>query len=291
MLYICEDINSMESSAKKILLNIRGSLIEFQTPAVMGIINITPDSYYSASRTEDEKRAYERCGTLLDEGAAVIDVGAVSTRPGSDYPGVEEELRRLTSVFPMLRKEFPDAIFSIDTSNAVVARQMLDMGADIINDISAGEHDPDMFALIAEMKCPYIMMHMRGWPKDMQKRTQYADMIKDINDYFAKKIEKLQQMGVSDVFLDPGFGFSKTLEQNYLILKNLQTFTFHDKPLVVGISRKSMVYKALKSTPEDVLPATIALQTIALLKGASILRVHDVAAAVQCVQVLGLMNE
>ncbi|KAF5040533.1 Dihydropteroate synthase [anaerobic digester metagenome] len=291
MIYICEDINSMESADKKFILNIRGRLHEFSAPVVMGIINITPDSYFSESRTEDEKRAYERCSRLIAEGAAMIDVGAVSTRPGSEYPGTEEELRRLMRVFPMLRKEFPDAVFSIDTSNAEIARQMLDLGADVINDISAGEHDEKMFALIAEKKCPYIMMHMRGWPKDMQSHSTYGNIVREINQYFSEKLDKLLQMGVSDVIIDPGFGFSKTTEQNYSLLNNLQTFSFHNKPVLAGISRKSMVYKALKSTPEDVLPGTIALQTIALLKGASILRVHDVAAAMQCVQVLGMMND
>lgn len=280
----------MESTDKKFSLNIRGSLHEFNAPVVMGIINITPDSYFSESRTEDEKKAIERCSQLISEGAAMIDVGAVSTRPGSEYPGTEEELRRLMRVFPMLRKEFPDAVFSVDTSNAEIARQMLDLGADIINDISAGEHDDNMFSLISEKKCPYIMMHMRGWPKDMQRHTQYGNIVQEINHYFSEKLEKLLQMGFSDVIIDPGFGFSKTTEQNYLLLKNLQTFSFHNKPVLVGISRKSMVYKALNSTPEDVLPGTIALQTISLLKGASILRVHDVAAAVQCVQVVGLMK-
>ncbi|HBG71616.1 MAG: dihydropteroate synthase [Bacteroidetes bacterium GWF2_43_63] len=279
----------MESAVKKFSLNIRGSLHEFDFPAVMGIINITPDSYFSASRTEDEKQACERCSRLISEGASMIDVGAVSTRPGSEYPGTAEEINRLMRVFPMLRKEFPDAIFSIDTSNASVARQLLDEGADIINDISAGDHDVQMLPLVAEKKSPYIMMHMRGWPKDMQSHTQYTDVVKEINDYFAAKIEILQQLGLSDVIVDPGFGFSKTTEQNYSLLKNLSAFTFHNKPLLVGISRKSMIYKALKSTPEDVLPGTIALQTIALLKGASILRVHDVAAAMQCIRVIEML--
>lgn len=280
----------MESAVKKFSLNIRGSLHEFVTPAVMGIINITPDSYFSDSRTIDEKQAYERCSRLISEGASMIDVGSVSTRPGSEYPGTDEEISRLMRVFPMLRKEFPDAIFSIDTSNAAVARQLLDEGADIINDISAGDHDVQMLPLVAEKKCPYIMMHMRGWPKDMQNHTQYTDVVKEINDYFTAKIEILQKLGVSDVIIDLGFGFSKTTEQNYALLRNLSAFTFHNKPLLVGISRKSMIYKALNSTPEDVLPGTIALQTIALLKGASILRVHDVAAAMQCIRVIECMK-
>lgn len=276
----------MDSVLKKHTMNIRGRLVEMNFPAVMGIINITPDSYYSESRTEDVKRAFERTQQLLDEGAAMIDVGAVSTRPGSEYPGVEVEKTRLLSVFPTLRKEFPDAIFSIDTSNAAVAQRLLDEGADIINDISAGEHDADMFSVIARNKCPYIMMHMRGWPKDMQTHTSYHDVATDINSYFVEKLEILRQQGVSDIWIDPGFGFSKTVEQNFQLLKKLDTFTFHQVPVLVGISRKSMIYKALDSSPEEVLAGTTALHTIALLKGASVLRVHDVAEAVQCIRVV-----
>jgi len=272
-------------------MNIRGRLIEWNFPAVMGIINITPDSYYSESRTEDVKRAFERTQQLLDEGAAMIDVGAVSTRPGSDYPGVDVELDRLLSVFPMLRKEFPEAIFSIDTSNAAVAQRLLDEGADIINDISAGEHDADMFSVVAKNKCPYIMMHMRGWPKDMQHHTEYADLTAEINQYFAAKIESLRRLGITDLWIDPGFGFSKTVDQNFQLLKKLDTFTFHDVPVLVGISRKSMIYKALNSSPEEVLAGSTALHTIALLKGASILRVHDVAEAVQCIRVVEKLSD
>lgn len=276
----------MNAATKKFSLNIRGILHEFDGPCVMGIVNITPDSYFAESRTQIPDAALERCSRLLSEGAAIIDIGAVSTRPGSEYPGKDEELKRLLGVFPLLRREFPDAVFSVDTSNAEVAKRLLDEGADIINDISGGEHDAKMFDLIAERKCPYVMMHMRGWPKDMQNFTSYDDIVGDINLFFSEKIEKLHHSGVSDIIVDPGFGFSKTSEQNYYLLNRLQSFTFHGKPLLIGISRKSMVFRALNSTPENVLAGTTALQTIALLKGASILRVHDVAAAVQCVRVM-----
>ncbi len=276
----------MEATFKKFSLNIKGKLHEFNKPVVMGVINITDDSYYAGSRTADKTSAFSRCTKLIEEGATIIDVGAISTRPGSLYQGAEEENKRLMSVFPLFRKEFPETIFSIDTSNAEIARQMLDEGADIINDISAGEHDADMFPLIAERKCPYIIMHMRGRPVDMQNHVEYDDIIGDINKYFLDKIERLHSIGISDILIDPGFGFSKTTEQNYFLLNKLQVFKFHNKPLVVGISRKSMVYKALGSTPENVLPGTIALQAMAILKGADILRVHDVDAAMQCLRVL-----
>ncbi|MPM24458.1 Dihydropteroate synthase [bioreactor metagenome] len=235
----------MNAAMKKFTLNIRGKLHQFDGPCVMGIINITPDSYFAESRTFSQDAALERCNDLVSEGAAIIDVGAVSTRPGSEYPGRDEELSRLLSVFPLLRREFPDTVFSIDTSNAEVASRLLDEGADIINDISGGEHDEKMFNLIAERKCPYIMMHMRGWPKDMQSLTRYDDLVSEISSYFSEKIEKLHQTGVSDIILDPGFGFSKTTEQNYFLLDRLQSFSFHNKPLLVGISRKSMVFRAL----------------------------------------------
>lgn len=276
---------------KKFFLNIAGNLREFPSPCVMGIINITPDSYYSESRVCDEKSAFKRCEKLLQEGAAIIDIGAVSTISFSDYPGEEEEIKRLMSVFPTLRKEFPDAVFSIDTYRANVARIMLDEGADIINDIAAGELDEKMFPLIAEKKAPYIIMHMRGAPKNMQELTDYGDLVKEVNNYFAEKISTLTQMGVSDIIVDPGFGFSKTVEQNYKLLKHAETFCFHGLPVLIGISRKSMIYKVLDSKPEDVLPGTMALQTIALLKGASMLRVHDVAAAMQAVKLINYLLE
>lgn len=276
----------MISVPKKYLLNVGGTIKELSFPCVMGIINLTPDSYHAASRTGNVNEAVLRCRQMISEGAAIIDVGAVSTRAGSDYPGVDEELKRLKAIFPALRKEFPDHLFSIDTSNAAVAEQMLDSGADIINDISAGEHDKKMLDLIALHKVPYIMMHMRGWPKNMQQQTRYDNILLEMQDYFMQKIQQLNDRGVSDLFVDPGFGFSKTLEQNYYVFNHLERFTFFDKPLVVGISRKSMIYKALESSPDEVLAGTIALQTLALMKGASVLRVHDVAAAMQCIQVL-----
>lgn len=291
MFYFCEYIKNYVMEKKNFFLNIAGNLREFPSPCVMGIINITPDSYYSESRVCDEKSAFKRCEKLLQEGAAIIDIGAVSTIPFSDYPGEEEEIKRLMSVFPALRKEFPDAVFSIDTYKANVARIILDEGADIINDISGGELDEKMFPLIAEKKAPYIIMHMRGTPKNMQDLTDYGDLLKEVNNYFSQKISTLTQMGVSDIIVDPGFGFSKTVEQNYQLLKHAETFCFHGLPVLIAISRKSMIYKVLDSKPEDVLPGTMALQTIALLKGASILRVHDVGAAMQAVKLVNYLQE
>lgn len=280
----------MYSNGKKYSLKIRGNLLELNFPCVMGILNITPDSFYKQSRILDVHSAMERCSTMLDEGATIIDLGAASTRPGSLYPGAEEEFNRLAAVFPELRKSFPDTIFSIDTWNAEVANKMLHLGADIINDISAGELDPAIVEVVAQHHVPYIAMHMRGTPENMQQLTQYTDVVAEINTFFVEKIRELRVAGIYDIIVDPGFGFSKTLEQNFALLKNLDLFMLHEVPILVGLSRKSMISNAIGCNSDEALSGTIAANTIALMNGASILRVHDVKAATDAIAVFRKMT-
>ncbi|PKP01079.1 MAG: dihydropteroate synthase [Bacteroidetes bacterium HGW-Bacteroidetes-6] len=275
----------MESGSRKYLLNIRGTLRELQLPCVMGILNITPDSFYEASRVDEIEDVLSKCGQMLREGAAIIDIGAASTRPGAIYPGAKIELQRLQKVFPKLRKQFPDAIFSIDTWNAEVAERMIDMGADIINDISSGELDPHMLNVIVRSKVPYIIMHMRGQPENMQQFTDYINIVSEINTYFVEKIRELRLAGISDIIIDPGFGFSKTIEQNYELLGRLNEFLLHGVPVLVGLSRKSMISKSLGCSTEETLCGTTAANTIALMNGASLLRVHDAKAAVDAIAI------
>jgi dihydropteroate synthase len=265
-------------------------LHELKLPAVMGILNITPDSFYSGSRVDSETETLKRCGEMIADGASIIDIGAISTRPGAEYPGEEEELKRLMSVFPALRKAFPDALFSIDTWNSKVAEALLNEGADIINDISAGLMDQDMPEVILRHKCPYIIMHMKGDPKTMQSMTDYENLIREVNRFFVERLNYLRGIGINDIIIDPGFGFSKTIEQNYELLDKMQMLTYHGAPVLAGLSRKSMIYKALGITPEESLNGTTALNTIALMKGAGILRVHDVKEAVEVVGVFGRMG-
>lgn len=281
----------MAQNSTVFTFNRKGKLSELQLPTVMGILNITPDSFYSASRVTDKEEIMQRCEQMLADGASIIDIGAVSTRPGSEYPGEEEELKRLMSVFPALRKAFPDAFFSIDTWNSKIAEALLKEGADIINDISAGLKDQDMPEVILRHKCPYIIMHMKGDPKTMQSMTDYENLIREVNRFFVERLNYLRGIGINDIIIDPGFGFSKTIEQNYELLDKMQMLTYHGAPVLAGLSRKSMIYKALGITPEESLNGTTALNTIALMKGAGILRVHDVKEAVEVVRLFGKMRQ
>lgn len=263
-------------------LNIRGDLKVYDKPAVMGIVNATPDSFYCASRADSDASIRRLVEKMVAAGADFIDVGAYSTRPGCEDVSPDEELRRLEMCMGALRKAAPDIPVSVDTFRADVARKAVtELSADIINDISGGDLDPDMFATVAELRVPYIMMHMRGTPQTMQQHARYDNLLADILRKLGEKVSKLELMGVNDIILDPGFGFSKTLEQNYELLKQLDVFEVFRLPLLVGLSRKSMITKALGISPEDALPATTALNLYALTRGASILRVHDVAAAKQ----------
>lgn len=269
------------------MLNIKGTLMSLSTPVVMGILNVTPDSFYADSRKQTEAAIEERIQAILSEGAQIIDIGGYSSRPDAAEVSPEEEMERLAFALKILNAHNPEAIVSVDTFRAGVARRCVEeYGAAIINDISGGELDPGMFATVAELKVPYIMMHMRGTPQTMQQHTDYADMMEEIMLYFAAKVRELHLLGVSDVILDPGFGFSKTVSQNYQLMGHLKEFEVFGLPLLVGISRKSMIYKFLGGTPAESLNGTTVLNTYALLNGADILRVHDVKAAVEAVKLV-----
>ena len=263
-------------------LSIHGQLLSLHEPQVMGILNITPDSFYSGSRTEAEDDICRRLHQLMDEGADMIDVGAYSTRPGADDVSEEEEMERLRRGLRVVRREFPDVPVSVDTFRASVARMAVEEeGADIVNDISGGDMDRQMFRTVARLHVPYVLMHMQGVPRSMQQAPHYDNVRREVMIYMAEKVERLHDLGVKDIIADPGFGFGKTLEHNYELMAHLEDFHELDCPLLVGISRKSMIYKLVGGTPQTSLGGTTALHLYALNKGAHILRVHDVAAAVE----------
>lgn len=267
-------------------LNIKGSLYDLSTPQVMGIINLTPDSFYAASRMQDAESLRQRVRQIEDEGAQMIDVGAYSSRPGAEDVSTEEEMKRLRWGLDIICQTKQHALISIDTFRADVAKMCVEeYGADIINDIAAGELDPEMFATVAQLHVPYIIMHMVGNPRDMQQHTEYKDLIADMFLYFSDKINRLHDLGVSDIILDPGFGFSKTLDQNYLLLRRLADFQEFGLPLLVGVSRKSMIFRLLGCTPAEALGGTTVVNTLALERGANILRVHDVKACAEAVAI------
>lgn len=277
---------------KNLSINIKGKLHYFHNPWVMGIVNVTPDSFYADSRTFDSQSIYNRIADLIEQGADAIDIGGYSSRPGAADVSAQEEYSRLASALEIIRKHFPDTIVSIDTFRADVARKcVLDWQADIINDISGGIADPEMWNTVAELKVPYILMHMRGTPKTMQSLCDYSDVTADVIKDLAAKIDKMRQLGIADIIIDPGFGFAKTLEQNYTLISELQEFKRLNMPLLVGISHKSMIYKALDIKPEIALNGTTVLNTIALAKGADILRVHDVKEAKEAVKITKLLNK
>lgn len=266
-------------------LNFRGKIINLSSPLVMGILNITPDSFYEPSRSLKQMDAIRRAEQCLSEGAAVLDIGGASSRPGAGIIATNEEQERLLPALKGIVRTFPEAIISVDTYHASTARAAIEHGAHMINDISAGSIDPSMFKTVAELQVPYVIMHMKGTPANMQENPVYGHLIKDIAGFFAEKIRQLRDAGVHDLIIDPGFGFGKTLEQNYQLLSNLDYFTMFDLPVLVGFSRKSMINKVLACKPEDALHGSTVLNTIALDKGAHILRVHDVKAAVDAVKI------
>lgn len=268
-------------------LNIKGKLISLDTPLVMGILNVTPDSFYAESRKQSEKAIEERIQTILREGGDIIDLGGYSSRPDAQEVSSKEEMTRLAFALKIIRKHYPDVTVSIDTFRSDVARQCVEeFEIDIINDISGGELDPAMFQTVASLQIPYILMHMRGTPQTMQQHTAYSDMMEEIMLYFAERVNRLRLLGVNDIILDPGFGFSKTTDQNYELMNHLQEFHTFDLPLLVGISRKSMIYRFLGGTPADSLNGTTVLNTYALLNGAHILRVHDVKEAREAISIV-----
>lgn len=268
-------------------ININGSLIDFSTPKVMGIVNITPDSFYSGSRTQTANKIVERCNQIIREGGAMIDVGAQSTYPVSRFLDAKEEAERLMPALKLIRNEFPDAILSVDTFYADVAKEAVEeYGVNIINDISGGQIDEQMFRVVPQLNVPYILMHMRGTPQTMQQFTNYDNFIQDILYYFSERKAKLNLLGVNDIIIDPGFCFSKTVSQNYELMAYLKYFHIFEEPILVGISRKSMIGKLLGVTSEESLNGTTALNTVALLSGADILRVHDVKEAVESLKIV-----
>ena len=260
-------------------------IINFKNPLVMGILNLTPDSFYDGGNYLDEKTILERAEQILSEGAEIIDLGAYSTRPGAADVSREEEYRRLAPAVECIRRRFPDAILSIDTFRAEIAKQIVsEFGACIINDISGGTMDENMFSTVGELNVPYIMMHIKGTPQTMQQNPEYDDLMKELIDFFKKRIEQLNEFGVKDIVIDPGFGFGKTLDHNYEIMARLHEFTQLELPLLIGVSRKSMIFKLLGGDPSTSLNGTTALNMLALEGGANILRVHDVKEAVECVK-------
>ena len=276
----------------KYSLNLRGRLVEIDRPWVMGIVNVTPDSFYSGSRATDEQTLVGRVRQLLSEGADILDIGACSTRPGSESVSEQGEMDRLQWALDIIRREAPDAIISVDTYRAAVARRCVEeWGTDIINDISGGMLDKEMFATVADLRVPYVLMHMRGTPETMSSLTDYDDVAADVLEWMARRIDELRQMGVADVIADPGFGFAKTVEQNYELLARLEAFHALDAPLLVGVSRKRMIYTPLECGADDALNGTTVVNTLALAKGAHILRVHDVNAAVQAVKLTTMVRQ
>jgi len=273
--------------------NFRGKLVHIDSPLIMGIINLTPDSFYQGSRVNSHEELILRAETMLKEGAHILDIGACSTRPGAEQPDEDTERRRLFPALQVLRKNFPDAVLSVDTWRASIAKEAVyEYGVDMINDISAGNMDPDMFQTVAECKVPYLLMHMQGTPQTMQKNPVYQDVVQDILSFFALKTEELvRKYHVHDIFVDPGFGFGKTLEHNYILLENLDAFRILGFPVVAGISRKSMIHRILACTPEEALNGTTVLHTIALLRGASVLRVHDVKPASEAIRLVSFLNK
>lgn len=266
------------------LINCKGNLIDLTEPKVMGIINITPDSFYSGSRSNSDREILESAERMLKEGATFLDLGAYSSRPGADDIPVEEELQRMLPAIELILKEFPDAILSIDTFRAEVAEKSLNAGAAIINDISAGLLDKHMRSIIAKYQVPYIMMHMKGTPQTMKDLNQYEDLTADVLFYFSERINAAREMGINDLIVDPGFGFAKNIDQNFELLSKLELFKILELPMLIGLSRKSMIWKKLQISANDALNGTSVLNTIALQKGAHILRVHDVKEAMECIK-------
>ncbi|MBM6757193.1 dihydropteroate synthase [Bacteroides mediterraneensis] len=273
-------------------INVKGELLDLSQPKVMGILNLTPDSFYADSRKQTEKDIICRVHQILEEGGTFIDMGAYSSRPDAEDVSPEEEMRRLRQGLEIVQRECPEALVSVDTFRADVAKMCVEeYGAALVNDISAGDLDAHMFPTIAQLKVPYILMHMQGNPQTMQLNPHYDNPVKEVIRYFAEKIEKLRTLGVKDLILDPGFGFGKTLKHNYEILDKLEEFQLFQLPVLVGVSRKSMIYKLLNETPEEALNGTTAVHAIALMKGAKILRVHDVKAAVETVRIFNALKD
>ncbi|MDQ8005477.1 MAG: dihydropteroate synthase [Pedobacter sp.] len=271
---------------RKQTLNCKGKLIDISKPSVMAILNITPDSFYNKSRVSSVDDALRSVENFIKAGAKFIDLGAYSSRPGAADVNETEEIERLVPIVEAINKAFPETLISVDTFRAKAVEEAINAGAHIINDIAAGNLDDKMFETVAKLQVPYIMMHMKGTPQNMQESPSYENVTKEVFSYFSEKIKELTSLGVKDIIIDPGFGFAKTLNHNYELLRNMQMLNFFELPLLVGFSRKSMITKALNIKTEDALNGTTVLNTTALLKGANILRVHDVKEALECVELV-----
>ncbi len=272
-------------------INCKGQLIDLSTPKVMGVLNVTPDSFFDGGVHKNINDVLKHVEHMLNAGATFIDIGAYSSRPNADDVSETEELKRIIPIVNAVIKHFPEALISIDTFRSRIAKETINAGAALINDISAGALDENMLKTIAQLHVPYIMMHMRGTPKTMQTLTTYDDLVKDVIYYFSKRIANAHQLGIKDIIIDPGFGFAKTLDQNYKLLNNLELLNIIDKPILAGVSRKSMIYKKLNTTAQHALNGTTVLNTIALQKGAKILRVHDVKEAKDCITLINALGE
>ncbi|MEP0263943.1 dihydropteroate synthase [Dokdonia sp.] len=265
-------------------INCKGNLIDISSPKIMGILNLTPDSFYDGGKYKDIQDAVSQVGVMLGEGATFIDVGAYSSRPGATAISIDEEEKRLIPVIKEIIKQFPDVLISVDTFRSQVAKSAIKAGACMINDISAGMLDDDMMRTVGELQVPYILMHMRGTPQTMKNLTQYDDLVKEIRHYFSERISLAKSHKINDLIIDPGFGFAKTIDQNFELLKEMKLLSTIEVPVLAGLSRKSMIYKTLNSDPLQSLNGTIALNMIALQNGATILRVHDVKPALDCIE-------
>ena len=292
--YLCSTetakVNMKQRTAKYI--NVNGRLMDLSRPQVMGILNLTPDSFYAGSRKQTEQEIACRTNQIISEGGSIIDIGAYSSRPNAADVPVQEEMERLRKGLAVVFREQPEAVVSVDTFRADVAKMCVEeFGVAIINDIAAGEMDKDMFHAIARLGVPYIMMHMQGPPQNMQRHPHYDHLLKEVICYFSEKVQRLRDMGAKDLIIDPGFGFGKTLAHNYELLGKMEELSIFGLPILVGVSRKSMIYNLLGGTPEDALNGTTAINTIALMKGADILRVHDVKPAAEAVKIVSTMND
>lgn len=270
----------------RLTLNCRGTLLSLESPQVMGILNVTPDSFFDGGRFTEKEALLEQAAQMLEAGAAILDIGGMSSRPGAELIGVEEELSRVLPAIEAVHQQFPEAVISIDTIRSKVAEEAIAAGASVVNDISAGAFDATLYETVARLQVPYILMHMQGSPKTMQNNPNYDDVVQTVLDFFIAEVGKLRKLDVHDIILDPGFGFGKTVEHNYQLLKNMHIFKILDLPILAGLSRKSMVNKVLKIKPAAALNGTTALNVVALQQGAKLLRVHDVRPAVEAIQLL-----
>jgi len=272
-------------------INCKGKLLNFDSPIVMGILNVTPDSFYDGGNLETESQLIEQAFNMIQSGATILDIGGYSSKPGAKEVSVEEELNRVVPAIQLISSKFPEVILSIDTFRSEVARAAVNAGAALINDISAGDLDSNMFMTVKELQVPYCLMHMQGTPQTMQTKPKYNKVVTEVFYSLAKKVEELKKMGINDLLIDPGFGFGKTIEHNYELLQNLPHLKLLNLPILVGLSRKSMIYKVLNCTPSEALNGTTALQSFALLGGANILRVHDVKEAQETIYLYNKLTE